>query len=110
MFGVNPKPRGRWAQKASLDQDAIELLPAAAAATIPTPIPVIPLAANHHLQNQTSDYNSASSKDVYQPTLTHHNTYLSEDSSIDSGMEGRRELLIKHVHIHFNTILCVDIY
>lgn len=36
---------------------------------------------------QTSDYNSASSKDVM-----YNQTYLSEDSSIDSGMETRREL------------------
>lgn len=34
---------------------------------------------------QTSDYNSASSKDI-----TYNQTYLSEDSSIDSGMETRR--------------------
>lgn len=43
---------------------------------------------NVNTNNQSSDYNSGSSKEIY------NNTYLSEDSSIDSGMENRRELLI----------------
>lgn len=47
----------------------------------------IPNAMQTNNNNQTSDYNSGSSKDVY------YNTYLSEDSSIDSGMENRRDLI-----------------
>lgn len=38
---------------------------------------------SNNLNNNSSDYNSASSKDVY------NNLYLSEDSSIDSGVENR---------------------
>lgn len=37
----------------------------------------------NNLNNNSSDYHSASSKDVY------NNLYLSEDSSIDSGVENR---------------------
>lgn len=86
--GVTAKPRGRWAQKGSFEPDALELRTAAAESpnsssyAIPTPPPAI------HQNNQTSDYNSGSSKDVY-----NHTSYLSEDSSIDSGMESRRELV-----------------
>lgn len=85
--GVTAKPRGRWAQKGSFEPDALELRAAAADSpnsssyAIPTPPPA------SHQNNQTSDYNSGSSKDVY-----NHTSYLSEDSSIDSGMESRREL------------------
>lgn len=95
---IAPKPRGRWAQKATFEPDDLrttspaEPLSSPAATAIPPPtaftIPLIP-AGNHHNvnNNQTSDYNSGSSKDIY------NNTYLSEDSSIDSGVENRRELM-----------------
>lgn len=43
--------------------------------------------------NQTSDYNSSSSKDVY------NNLYLSEDSSIDSGMENKKDLFLHKMAI-----------
>lgn len=79
LFGAGSKPRGRWAQKGSFEPDALEIRPADSLNSSYT-IPTI------QTNNQTSDYNSGSSKDVY-------NTYLSEDSSIDSGMENRRDLL-----------------
>lgn len=114
------KPRGRWAQKANFEPDGLDLRNTATATTTtatasatPTSV-VFPNIMPANAVNaaaaaaaassssslsvaagQTSDYNSASSKDVYHHLghNHHHNTYLSEDSSIDSGMENRRELM-----------------
>lgn len=80
VMAVNQKPRGRWAQRGQFDAETLDL----------RSIVDNPLAATNaiHLNNNntpTSGYNSGSSKDVY-------SNYLSEDSSIDSGMENRRDL------------------
>ncbi|XP_055295668.1 mitogen-activated protein kinase-binding protein 1 isoform X6 [Sitodiplosis mosellana] len=91
-----PKTRGRWAQKGPFEPDELRAT-SPGDATVSSTTPPIPTAisytipiiqTNHHNNNQTSDYNSASSKDIYT------NTYLSEDSSIDSGVENRRDLLL----------------
>lgn len=69
----NPKPRGRWALKGDMDLDLRNILDPSLPNTAPT-----------------SDYNSSSSKDLY-----NNNPYLSEDSSIDSGVENRRKVKIQ---------------
>lgn len=91
--GSLPKTRGRWAQKGPFEPDELRATspadPTVSSTTstpAPYPIPIIQTIHNVN-NNQTSDYNSGSSKDIYT------NTYLSEDSSIDSGMENRRDLL-----------------
>lgn len=85
-FGGPPKPRGRWGQKGQFDE-ALDLR------NIVDSSPNTPYsgdkAGHHHANNNntpTSGYNSGSSKDVYS------NAYLSEDSSIDSGRENRRDI------------------
>lgn len=99
-----PKTRGRWAQKSVFEPDDLRATsPGETTVTSTTPtiqapvsftIPIIQ--SNHHLNNnQTSDYNSGSSKDIYT------NTYLSEDSSIDSGVENRRDLLFINKNVSF---------
>lgn len=114
-FGAPPpaKPRGRWAQKANFEPDGMDLRqpPAAASpsggaagavAVFPGGLPAAVVSAAVAV-GQTSDYNSASSKDVYH--MGHnHNTYLSEDSSIDSGMENRRELMFVPKSVSFEVI------
>ncbi|GAB0099744.1 mitogen-activated protein kinase-binding protein 1-like [Sergentomyia squamirostris] len=68
-----PKPRGRWAQRSQYEPE-MDL----------RNIVDSPPNSSTNNNNPSSDYNSSSSKDVY------INTYLSEDSSIDSGLENRR--------------------
>lgn len=77
----NQKPRGKWAQRGQFDAETLDL----------RSIVDTSQQCNNNQQQQnvmisnntpTSGYNSGSSKDVY-------NHYLSEDSSIDSGMENR---------------------
>ncbi|XP_068151902.1 uncharacterized protein Wdr62 isoform X2 [Drosophila tropicalis] len=77
-----PRARGRWAQRSSqLEADDLR-------SNSESPLGTVSLVGGHSAVNvQTSDYNSASSKDIM-----YNQTYLSEDSSIDSGMETRREL------------------
>ncbi|KAL7740621.1 hypothetical protein ACLKA6_009502 [Drosophila palustris] len=77
-----PRARGRWAQRSSqLDTEDQR-------SNSESPLGTVSSVGGHSVHNvQTSDYNSASSKDIM-----YNQTYLSEDSSIDSGMETRREL------------------
>ncbi|XP_055599901.1 uncharacterized protein LOC129749077 isoform X2 [Uranotaenia lowii] len=87
-FGGPPKPRGRWGQKGQFDE-ALDLRN-----IVDNPLNTTYSADKtlHHANNNnttntpTSGYNSGSSKDVYS------NAYLSEDSSIDSGRENRRDV------------------
>lgn len=90
-----PKTRGRWAQKEKFEPDELHANSPGDATVSSTTQPIqtnlaytIPI-TNH----QTSDYNSGSSKDIYT------NTYLSEDSSIDSGVENRRDLLMVNKNV-----------
>lgn len=78
MVGGVHRARGRWAQRGQIETDALDLR-----SNSESPL------GGHTTSStiQTSDYNSASSKDII-----YNQTYLSEDSSIDSGMETRREL------------------
>lgn len=64
------KPKGRWAQRMT-EPDTLDLRN------------IVEPGFNN---NNSSDYNSSSSRDI-----TYSNQYLSEDSSIDSGMENRRD-------------------
>ncbi|XP_041449885.1 mitogen-activated protein kinase-binding protein 1 isoform X9 [Drosophila obscura] len=77
---VAPRARGRWAQRSSqLEADDLR-------SNSESPLGTVSSVGGHSGVNvQTSDYNSASSKDIM-----YNQTYLSEDSSIDSGMETRR--------------------
>ncbi|XP_032294567.1 uncharacterized protein Wdr62 isoform X2 [Drosophila virilis] len=76
---VAPRARGRWAQRSSqLETEDLR-------SNSESPLGTVSSVGGHNLQ--TSDYNSASSKDIM-----YNQTYLSEDSSIDSGMETRRDL------------------
>ncbi|CAD7079699.1 unnamed protein product [Hermetia illucens] len=68
------KPRGRWAQRGQ-DPDPLDLRGTADSS----------LSSTYTNAMQTSDYNSGSSKDIY------NQANLSEDSSIDSGMENRKD-------------------
>lgn len=87
-----PKTRGRWAQKGMFEPD--ELRANSPAESTPTPTGItIPISHHHHNNHQTSDYNSGSSKEIYP------NTYLSEDSSIDSGVENRRDMLMVNKNV-----------
>ncbi|XP_039453614.1 uncharacterized protein LOC120432460 isoform X3 [Culex pipiens pallens] len=92
-FGGPPKPRGRWGQKGQFDE-ALDLRN-----IVDSPLNTTyssEKAALHHANNNntpTSGYNSGSSKDVYS------NAYLSEDSSIDSGRENRRDVTFLHKKI-----------
>ncbi|XP_055837405.1 uncharacterized protein LOC129905836 isoform X3 [Episyrphus balteatus] len=81
VVGV-PKPRGRWAQRGQIDSDTLDLR-----SNSESPLGAPPYSGGMVGNTQTSDYNSASSKDIM-----YNQTYLSEDSSIDSGMETRREI------------------
>lgn len=81
VVGV-PKPRGRWAQRGQFDSDTLDLR-----SNSESPLGAPPYSGGIVGNTQTSDYNSASSKDIM-----YNQTYLSEDSSIDSGMETRREI------------------
>ncbi|XP_055920018.1 mitogen-activated protein kinase-binding protein 1 isoform X2 [Eupeodes corollae] len=81
VIGV-PKPRGRWAQRGQIDSDTLDLR-----SNSESPLGAPPYSGGIVGNTQTSDYNSASSKDIM-----YNQTYLSEDSSIDSGMETRREI------------------
>ncbi|XP_073825223.1 WD repeat domain 62 isoform X7 [Musca autumnalis] len=89
--GVVPRPRNRWAQRGQIDADTLTDIRSNSESplgSVSTTSGIAP--AMHHPgfgNTQTSDYNSASSKDIM-----YNQTYLSEDSSIDSGMETRREL------------------
>ncbi|XP_017130177.1 uncharacterized protein LOC108147921 isoform X2 [Drosophila elegans] len=81
MPGLAPRPRGRWAQRSTQLETADDLR-----SNSESPLGTVSSVGGHSGVNvQTSDYNSASSKDI-----TYNQTYLSEDSSIDSGMETRR--------------------
>ncbi|XP_021703185.1 uncharacterized protein LOC5568929 isoform X3 [Aedes aegypti] len=84
-IGGPPKPRGRWGQKGQFDEalDLRNIVDSPMNTTYSTDKSVL-----HHANNNTptSGYNSGGSKDVYS------NAYLSEDSSIDSGRENRREI------------------
>ncbi|XP_030384677.1 mitogen-activated protein kinase-binding protein 1 isoform X7 [Scaptodrosophila lebanonensis] len=82
QLGVAPRPRGRWAQRSNqLDPDDLRSNSESPLGTVSS------VGGISATTVQTSDYNSASSKDIM-----YNQTYLSEDSSIDSGMETRREL------------------
>ncbi|SPP79334.1 mitogen-activated protein kinase-binding protein 1 isoform X8 [Drosophila guanche] len=80
MGMMAPRARGRWAQRSSqLEADDLR-------SNSESPLGTVSSVGGHSGVNlQTSDYNSASSKDIM-----YNQTYLSEDSSIDSGMETRR--------------------
>lgn len=85
-FGGPPKPRGRWGQKGQFDEalDLRNIVDSPLNSTYSSD-----KSGLHHANNNntpTSGYNSGSSKDVYS------NAYLSEDSSIDSGRENRRDI------------------
>ncbi|KAH8412340.1 hypothetical protein KR009_001384 [Drosophila setifemur] len=80
LSGLAPRARGRWAQRTQLET-ADDLR-----SNSESPLGTVSSVGGHSGVNvQTSDYNSASSKDIM-----YNQTYLSEDSSIDSGMETRR--------------------
>ncbi|XP_032597823.2 mitogen-activated protein kinase-binding protein 1 isoform X8 [Drosophila grimshawi] len=83
QLGVKaPRPRGRWSQRSQLETEDVR-------SNSESPLGTVSSVGGHSATNvQTSDYNSASSKDIM-----FNQTYLSEDSSIDSGMETRRELM-----------------
>lgn len=87
--GLAQRPRNRWAQRGQIDADTLTDIRSNSESplgSVSTTTGIGP--ALHGIGNtQTSDYNSASSKDIM-----YNQTYLSEDSSIDSGMETRREL------------------
>ncbi|XP_058819724.1 uncharacterized protein LOC131682346 isoform X2 [Topomyia yanbarensis] len=92
-FGGPPKPRGRWGQKGQFDEalDLRNIVESPMNTTYNNEKPGL-----HHTNNNntpTSGYNSGSSKDVYS------NAYLSEDSSIDSGRENRRDITFLHKKI-----------
>lgn len=78
------KPRGRWAQRNQFDTE-IDLRVAAES----------PFGTNLN-NTPTSGYNSAGSKEIY------GNAYLSEDSSIDSGRENRKQGMNK-INAEYNT-------
>ncbi|XP_037957302.1 mitogen-activated protein kinase-binding protein 1 isoform X2 [Teleopsis dalmanni] len=87
-LGGVPRARGRWAQRGQIDPDALTDLRSNSESPLGTASSTGGVSTVSGLGNtQTSDYNSASSKDIM-----YNQTYLSEDSSIDSGMETRREL------------------
>lgn len=96
QIAPNAKPRGRWAQKGSFEPDALELRTSSDSPNSCYAMNTIQI--NNNSNNQTSDYNSASSKDVY------NNTYLSEDSSIDSGMENRRDVFLSKSVNYFSAL------
>ncbi|KRG02842.1 mitogen-activated protein kinase-binding protein 1 isoform X8 [Drosophila mojavensis] len=75
-----PRARGRWAQRSSQALETEDMR-----SNSESPLGTVSSVGGHNIP--TSDYNSASSKDIM-----YNQTYLSEDSSIDSGMETRREL------------------
>lgn len=90
ILNNNQKPRGRWATK-QMDTEILDLR--SIVESPPTTMQPFSVPngnntnSNYNANNTpTSGYNSGSSKDVYS------NAYLSEDSSIDSGRENRREL------------------
>lgn len=85
QLNIMSKPRNRWAQRGqTIDNDILNEF----RSNSESPLSTMAIHSNIGLgSTQTSDYNSASSKDVM------YHTYLSEDSSIDSGMETRRELI-----------------
>ncbi|KAM7350862.1 WD repeat domain 62 isoform 5-T15 [Cochliomyia hominivorax] len=89
--GLAQRPRNRWAQRGQIDADALTDIRSNSESplgSVSTTAGIGPAIHGSGLGNtQTSDYNSASSKDIM-----YNQTYLSEDSSIDSGMETRREL------------------
>ncbi|XP_063699886.1 mitogen-activated protein kinase-binding protein 1 isoform X2 [Culicoides brevitarsis] len=89
LLGSSPiqtqKPRGRWAQRGQFDAETLDLR-----SIVESPFGPERQAerfSTNQINNNTptSGYNSAGSKDVY------GNAYLSEDSSIDSGRENRRQ-------------------
>ncbi|KAI8124958.1 WD repeat-containing protein 62 [Lucilia cuprina] len=89
--GLAQRPRNRWAQRGQIDADTLTDIRSNSESplgSVSTTAGIGPALHGSGLGNtQTSDYNSASSKDIM-----YNQTYLSEDSSIDSGMETRREL------------------
>ncbi|XP_058056693.1 uncharacterized protein LOC131208065 [Anopheles bellator] len=91
--GIVPKPRGRWGQKGQLEEplDLRNIVDSPLNATYTTSSDRQSGSQKDHqppanANTPTSGYNSGSSKDIYS------NAYLSEDSSIDSGRENRRDL------------------
>uniref|UniRef100_A0A2M4CRT5 Putative mitogen-activated protein n=1 Tax=Anopheles darlingi TaxID=43151 RepID=A0A2M4CRT5_ANODA len=90
--GIAQKPKGRWGQKGQLEEplDLRNIVDSTMNASYGDRQPTT--AGSQQQQHPpttntpTSGYNSGSSKDVYS------NAYLSEDSSIDSGRENRRDL------------------
>lgn len=93
----NQKPRGKWAQRGQFDAESLDLRSIVDTPNVPTTISSNIMISNN---TPTSGYNSGSSKDVYS------NNYLSEDSSIDSGMENRRDhfmapkVVMEHSKMH----------
>ncbi|XP_019845144.2 mitogen-activated protein kinase-binding protein 1 isoform X8 [Bactrocera dorsalis] len=94
--GGVPRARGRWAQRGPFDPDDLRSNSESPLGTITSSVGGmggvgggvgVVVSGGGMGNTQTSDYNSASSKDIM-----YNQTYLSEDSSIDSGMETRREL------------------
>ncbi|XP_054743438.1 uncharacterized protein LOC129248047 isoform X4 [Anastrepha obliqua] len=96
--GGVPRARGRWAQRGPFDPDDLRSNSESPLGTVSSSggggggiigggVGVGGVGGGGMGNTQTSDYNSASSKDIM-----YNQTYLSEDSSIDSGMETRREL------------------
>ncbi|XP_067624315.1 mitogen-activated protein kinase-binding protein 1 isoform X2 [Eurosta solidaginis] len=94
--GGVPRARGRWAHRGPFDPDDLRSNSESPLGTVSTTVgggsgiagvSGVGAGVGGMGNTQTSDYNSASSKDIM-----YNQTYLSEDSSIDSGMETRREL------------------
>ncbi|XP_036329884.1 mitogen-activated protein kinase-binding protein 1-like, partial [Rhagoletis pomonella] len=101
--GGVPRARGRWVQRGPFDPDDLRSNSESPLGTVSSSGGGggggggggvgsgigggVGLSSGGIGNTQTSDYNSASSKDIM-----YNQTYLSEDSSIDSGMETRREL------------------
>jgi WD40 repeat protein len=79
------KPRGKWGQKSQFDE-ALDLRNIVDNPTFNQSSQIHHQGSHNNNNTPTSGYNSSGSKDVYS------NAYLSEDSSIDSGRENRREL------------------
>lgn len=91
LTSLAPRPRNRWAQRGQFDADALTDIRSNSESPLgstTTGMGILPTITVGGLSNtQTSDYNSASSKDIM-----YNQMYFSEDSSLDSGMETRRDL------------------
>uniref|UniRef100_A0A1A9WKM8 MABP1/WDR62 second WD40 domain-containing protein n=1 Tax=Glossina brevipalpis TaxID=37001 RepID=A0A1A9WKM8_9MUSC len=93
LTSLAPRPRNRWAQRGGqFDADTLTDIrsnsesPLGSTTTAMGILPSINVGGLIST-TQTSDYNSASSKDIM-----YNQMYFSEDSSLDSGMENRRDL------------------